>query len=150
MPEPRLQARNVNSVIPVPRGSIAGLFVIDAVCGPEPKTVAESNSDQSGPSWCDERRGDEGWRASSAPSSRDKAELGAYSRFVADSLLEVAVTSETRLGNDRFWTVGVRMGVERPVNYLLKEKAGSTMLELKTFLDSSRLGAALLAGRINS
>ena len=32
------------------------------------------------------------------------------------------------------------MGVERPVNYLLKEKAGSTMLELKTFLDSSRLG----------
>jgi hypothetical protein len=29
----------------------------------------------------------------------------------------------TRLGNDRFWTVGVRMGVERPVNYLLKEKA---------------------------
>ena len=50
----------------------------------------------------------------------------------------------------RFWTVGVRMGVERPVNYLLKEKAGSTMLELKTFLDSSRLGAALLAGRINS
>ena len=37
-----------------------------------------------------------------------------------------------------------------PVNYLLKEKAGSTMLELKTFLDSSRLGAALLAGRINS
>ena len=56
----------------------------------------------------------------------------------------------TRLGNDRFWTVGVRMGVERPVNYLLKEKAGSTMLELKTFLDSSRLGAALLAGRINS
>ena len=42
------------------------------------------------------------------------------------------------------------MGVERPVNYLLKEKAASTMLELKTFLDSSRLGAALLAGRINS
>ena len=36
------------------------------------------------------------------------------------------------------------MAVERPVNYLLKEKAGSTMLELKTFLDSSRLGAALL------
>jgi hypothetical protein len=32
------------------------------------------------------------------------------------------------------------MGVERPVNYLLKEKAGSTMLELKTFLDSGRLG----------
>jgi hypothetical protein len=28
------------------------------------------------------------------------------------------------------------MGVERPVNYLLNEKAGSTMLELKTFLDS--------------
>jgi hypothetical protein len=26
------------------------------------------------------------------------------------------------------------MAVERPVNYLLKEKAGSTMLELKTFL----------------
>ena len=24
------------------------------------------------------------------------------------------------------------MGVERPANYLLKEKAGSTMLELKT------------------
>src|ERR1700730_18545753 len=56
----------------------------------------------------------------------------------------------TRLGNDRFWTVGVRMAVERPVNYLLKEKTGSTMLELKTFLDSSRLGAALFAGRINS
>ena len=55
-----------------------------------------------------------------------------------------------RLGNDRFWTVGVRMGVERPVNYLLKEKAGSTMLELKTSLDSSRLGAVLFAGRINS
>ena len=36
------------------------------------------------------------------------------------------------------------------MNYLLKEKAGSTMLELKTLLDSSRLGAALLAGRINS
>jgi hypothetical protein len=32
------------------------------------------------------------------------------------------------------------MGVERPANYLLKEKAGSTMLELETFLDSSRLG----------
>jgi hypothetical protein len=32
----------------------------------------------------------------------------------------------------------------------VREKAGSTMLELKTFLDSSRLGAALLAGRINS
>jgi hypothetical protein len=42
------------------------------------------------------------------------------------------------------------MGVERPVNYLLKEKAGSTMLELKTSLDSSRLGAVLVAGRINS
>ena len=28
----------------------------------------------------------------------------------------------TRLGNDRFWTVGVRMAVERPVNYLLKER----------------------------
>jgi len=46
----------------------------------------------------------------------------------------------TRLGNDRFWTVGVRMGVERPVNCLLKEKAGSTMLELKTSLGSSRWG----------
>jgi hypothetical protein len=32
----------------------------------------------------------------------------------------------------------------------IEEKAGSTMLELKTFLDSSRLGATLLAGRINS
>src|ERR1700731_407286 len=93
MPEPRLQARNVNSVIPVPRGSVAGLFVIHAVCGPEPKTVA-------GPPWCDQRRGVEGGRPSSPPSSRDKAELGAYSRFVADSLLEGAVTSETRLGNE--------------------------------------------------
>src|SRR6202040_1754562 len=32
-----------------------------------------------------------------------------------------------------FLDCGVRTGVERPVNYLLKEKAGSTMLELKTF-----------------
>ena len=47
MPEPRLQARNVNSVIPVPRGSIAGLFVIDAVCGPELPTVADEMRERS-------------------------------------------------------------------------------------------------------
>jgi hypothetical protein len=60
-----------------------------------------------------------------------------------DSLLEVAVTSEL-VSETTVSGLGVRMGVERPVNYLLKEKAGSTMLGLKTFLDSSRLGAALL------
>ena len=38
------------------------------------------------------------------------------------SLLVEAVTSGTRLGNDNFRAVGVRMGVERPVNYRLKRK----------------------------
>jgi hypothetical protein len=33
---------------------------------------------------------------------------------------------------------------------VLAAQAGSTILELKTFLDSSRLGAARFAGRINS
>ena len=75
--------------------------------------------------------------------------LALWFRFARDSPLEVAVTSEL-VSETTVSGLGVRMGVERPVNYLLKEKAGSTMLELKTFLDSSRLGAALLAGRINS
>ena len=57
-------------------------------------------------------------------------------RWFADSPLEVAVTSEL-VSETTVSGLGVRMGVERPVNYLLKEKAGSTMLELKTFLTRS-------------
>jgi hypothetical protein len=41
----------------------------------------------------------------------------------------VAVTSELVSETTVSGLVGVRMGVERPVNYLLKEKAGSTMLD---------------------
>ena len=38
----------------------------------------------------------------SGASSRDEAELGAYSRFVADSLLEEGVTCELVSGNPNF------------------------------------------------